>query len=101
MSGTGFDVARRPSSLTDRPVPDEVISYFGRPSVTVVRTWRRDQSCNLMPLDEAAWNLLTNWRSLDETNPARLEEISSRLLNGEVLETPHATFALLSTMNGR
>ena len=53
----------------------------------VVRTWRRDRSQNLMPLDIAAENLHRN-ASITR------EEAKRRLMSGETVKTPCAEFVI-------
>jgi hypothetical protein len=83
------------------PIPDETRSYSmsdtESPSdaeTSVVRTWLRDGTQNLMTLGQAIDNLVHNQADADNATEDRREAIRRYLLAGRTLRTAHATFAL-------
>jgi hypothetical protein len=59
---------------------------------TITRTWRRDQSRNEMPIEEAVDNLMS--RGLPEVTRLGTVGIRDRLLAGHELYTPLASFRI-------
>jgi len=59
-------------------------------TIDAVRTWKRDGSQNVMPLGAA----IESVRHSSTPTPAA-SEVYSRLMGGEVVETPCATFRVL------
>jgi hypothetical protein len=56
----------------------------------VVRTWKRDQSSNRMRLTTAVTNLV--FKQPRYSRRVTADEYTERLLRGEVIDTPLATF---------
>jgi hypothetical protein len=67
---------------------------------TVVRTWKRDGSRDIMSLDAAVENLSRNERDAAGSTEDRRESVRRALLAGEMLETPLASFAMKDKPNG-
>jgi hypothetical protein len=61
---------------------------------SVVRTWLRDGTQNLMTLGQAVDNLAHNQADDNGAPEERREAIRRYLLAGRTLRTQHATFAL-------
>lgn len=62
--------------------------------VEIVRTWKRDGSCNVMSLDAAAHNLHANGKDqFAEDGVENRRGIRTALLRGHRLETALAVFS--------
>ncbi len=64
------------------------------PEPTVVRTWNRDGTTNVMGLDAAVENVTRNQSDGDGPTGERREAVRRYLAAGRTLRTPHATFEL-------
>jgi hypothetical protein len=61
---------------------------------TVIRTWRRDGTMNVMGLDVAIENLSQGGVDLVGADSDRREIVRKALLAGETLTTPLASFTI-------
>jgi hypothetical protein len=61
---------------------------------SVVRTWNRDGSQDVMGLQAAVENLSRNLAGADGPAEDRRDAVRQALLSGQALQTRHATFKL-------